>query len=87
MIKLVVSPIITLCILLVVRSVGIMNISEHLAMALMLASGVSTAASAPAMASKYECNASESAIFTLGTTLLEILILPFFGIVYQWIFF
>lgn len=85
--KLIVSPIITLLILLLIRCTGFMDISEHLAMALMLASGVSTAASAPAMASAYGRDSSKAAIFTLGTTLIGIVILPFLGMLYQWIFF
>lgn len=83
--KLVVSPIITLCILLLIRCTGFMDISEHLAMALMLASGVSTAASAPAMASAYGCDSSRAATFTVGTTLIGIVILPIFGMLFQWI--
>jgi len=84
--KLVVSPMITLGILLLIRCTGAMDISEHLAMALLLASGVSTAASAPAMAAAYGRDPSLAATFTLGTTLIGIVSLPFLGMLYQWIF-
>lgn len=74
-IKLLLSPCMTALILGLLRSIGI-DVSTHTATALFIATAVSTAATAPAIARKYDSDARLATIQTLGTTILCIATLP-----------
>lgn len=76
LIKLIISPLITCLLFAFLKFVLRLNIDEALIFAMMTATAVSTAASAPAMAKKYECDAEYAASLTLINTLLCVLTLP-----------
>lgn len=80
MIKLIAAPVITMLIL---RLTGA---PADLAAALFIATGVSTAASAPAMAGKYGNDPKYTASLTLGTTLLCIVTLPVLSLLFELFF-
>lgn len=75
-IKLVASPIAAMGMLLVLRNVFGMEVSEPLAIAVFIASGVSTAATAPSIATQHGADSEQAAITTLGTTIICGITLP-----------
>lgn len=74
-VKLILSPLMAMGLLLLLRAVGL-EIGTELAAALMISTGVSTAASAPAMAERYGADSRYAATLTLGTTMLCMVSLP-----------
>lgn len=85
-VKLVVLPLAALVVLLLLDLIPYVAIGEELAMAMLIATGVSTAASAPALAKKYNADAFGAAIFTVGGTLLCVVTLPLIWLVFGYIF-
>ena len=75
LIKLVLMPLAMLLLVCVLSLCGLV-LSESARMGLFLATAVSTAASAPAMAQKYGADGEHAAALTLGTTLLCVVTLP-----------
>jgi len=73
--KLLVMPMLTLGVLLLLRLCGL-SISLELSTGLFVATAVSTAASAPAMASGYGLDGEHAAALTLGSTILCVLTFP-----------
>ena len=74
-IKLFLSPLLIMGTLLLLRGCGL-PISVELLDSLFLSTAVSCAASAPAMAAKYDLDAKHAAILTIGTTLLCVITMP-----------
>lgn len=76
LIKLILSPLITVGFLALLKYVFRLEIGISIASAMLVATAVSTAASAPSMAKKYDADAEYTAILTLANTLLCIVTLP-----------
>ena len=76
LIKLCISPLLALGVLLLCRACMGMELGEDLLFAMLIATAVSTAASAPAMAKKYGADAEYAATLTLTDTLLCVAVLP-----------
>ena len=75
-IKLILSPLITLLVIVCLKKLFHVQLDEALIFAMMTATAVSTAASAPTMAKKYGGEAEYTAMLTLVNTLLCVLTLP-----------
>jgi len=73
--KLIACPAVAMLLLFLLSAVGV-DLSHSLITAVFIATAVSTAASAPAMAAKCGCSGEQGAILTLGTTLLCMVTLP-----------
>lgn len=86
LLKLVFSPLLTVCILLFLCRVCHLPLGEDALLALFLATAVSTAASAPSMAEDYGRDAHFAAAVTLGSTLLCLISLPFVYLLFNLIF-
>jgi len=84
-IKLMLSPLMAMGLLLLVRAIGV-PISAELATALMISTGVSTAASAPAMAKRYGADSKYAAMLTLGATMLCMISLPLVSLLFNMLF-
>ena len=84
-VKLIVSPLMAMGVLLLLRTVGV-PIGAELVVALMISTGVSTAASAPAMAERYGADSRYAAILTLGTTMLCMISLPMISLLFNLLF-
>lgn len=76
LIKLGAAPILTLLVFLLIKYVFGHTPGTDIMFAMMIASGVSTAATAPAMAEKYSCGAEDAALITLFLTILCVITLP-----------
>lgn len=81
LVKLILAPLAVLGVLLFLRCCGC-PVSGELASAMLLSSGVSTAATAPAMAQRYGADGGTAAVLTLGTTLLCAVTLPAMSLIY-----
>ena len=77
LIKLVLSPMIAIAILAMLKYVFCLDIGEEISLAMLIATAVSTAASAPSMAKKYGADSEYAATLTLGNTLLCVITSPF----------
>lgn len=86
LIKLILTPLLSLGALALLGLLPGMTVGEPLAIAMLLATGVSTAASAPAMAASNGADRPRAAILTLGTTLLCAVTLPLLRLLFEWIF-
>ncbi len=75
-IKLLLSPILTIGVLVLIRYVFKVQADSSLSLAMLVATAVSTAASAPAMAKKYDADSEYTATLTLANTLLCVITLP-----------
>ena len=84
--KLIVSPIVTMGILLLLCRVCGLPLGENVLLALLIATAVSTAASAPSMAEDYGRDPHYAAALTLGNTLLCLVSLPFIYLLFDLIF-
>ena len=84
-IKLIASPLITICALTIMKLFGV-SVSEELAAALFISTGVSTAATASAMSKQYGRDGRYAAVLTVGNTVLCTLTLPIVSIVFSLIF-
>lgn len=84
-VKLLLSPLLTMGLLLLVRSAGV-PIGMELAAALMISTGVSTAASAPAMAECCGADSGYATMLTLGTTMLCMISLPLISVLFDLVF-
>lgn len=80
LIKLIAAPVLSMLIL------RLCGAPAELAAAMFLATGVSTAASAPAMAGQYGADAEYTATLALGTTLLCIATLPLLSLLFELLF-
>ncbi|MBQ8396979.1 MAG: AEC family transporter [Clostridia bacterium] len=80
LVKLIAAPVLSMLIL------RLCGAPAELAAAMFLATGVSTAASAPAMAGQYGTDAEYTATLTLGTTLLCIATLPMLSLLFELLF-
>jgi len=85
-IKLIVAPLITLGALCLLKFVFGVGISWELAMAMLVATAVSTAASAPSMAKKYGADSEYAATLTLSGTLLCVITLPLMYLLFDLVF-
>ena len=85
-VKLLFPPLVSLVILLVIDLIPYIKISGELASAMLLSTGISTAASAPALAQKNGADVAHTAVFTLGSTLLCILTLPMLWLLFEFLF-
>ncbi|MBE6583827.1 MAG: hypothetical protein E7649_02420 [Ruminococcaceae bacterium] len=86
LIKLVAAPLITFGLLCLFKFVCGINISWDLSMAMLVATAVSTAASAPSMAKKYGADAEYAATLTLSGTLLCVITLPLMYLLFDLVF-
>ena len=86
MVKLVISPLITFAILAFMKFVLKMGIGEGISSAMLVATAVSTAASAPSMAQKYNAGSEQAATITLANTLLCIVTLPLLYMLFAFVF-
>lgn len=84
-IKLLASPLITIVALMTIRFFGV-SVSEELAAALFISTGVSTAATASAMSKQYGRDGRYAAILTVGNTVLCALTLSIVSTVFSLIF-
>ena len=75
-IKLILSPLITIGSFALLKYVFRLEIGNSIASAMLVATAVSTAASAPSMAKKYDADSEYTATLTLANTLLCIVTLP-----------
>ena len=75
-IKLILSPLITIGSFALLKYVFRLEIGNSVASAMLVATAVSTAASAPSMAKKYDADSEYTATLTLANTLLCIVTLP-----------
>jgi predicted permease len=85
-IKLIISPFIALVLLVAVRFFLGNYITESVILAILVATSVSTAASAPLMAKKYQANAEYAATLTLANTIICVITLPLMYLVYCVVF-
>ena len=76
LIKLILSPLLTIGFLALLKLVFRVELGDSVAPAMLVATAVSTAASAPSMAKKYDADSEYTATLTLANTLLCIVILP-----------
>ena len=86
LIKLVISPLITLAILSFIKYLLKIRIGDCLSYAMLIATAVSTAASAPSMAQKYGADSKQAANITLANTLLCIVTLPALYMLFTFVF-
>ena len=75
-IKLILSPLLTIGFLALLKLVFRVELGDSVASAMLVATAVSTAASAPSMAKKYDADSEYTATLTLANTLLCIVTLP-----------
>lgn len=85
-IKLIVSPLLTVGILLVLTRLCGLPLGVDAMLALLLSTAVSTAASAPSMAEDYGRDPHYAAALTLGNTLLCLVTLPFIYLLFNFLF-
>ncbi len=85
-VKLIASPLISLLILAVLKFLLRLEISASLAAAIFISSGVSTAATAPAMAQTYQRDAQHATAITILTTLLCMFTLPLLSLLFGLLF-
>ena len=85
-IKLIISPLITMAILLFFQRVCRLPLGSDAMLALLFSTAVSTAASASSMAEDYDCDAHYAAALTVGNTLLCLVTLPFIYLLFHIIF-
>lgn len=86
LIKLVWMPLLALGVLLLLNFLPAVTVEKRLATAMLLATGVSTAASAPAMAGANGADRSHATTLTLGTTLLCLVTLPLLNLLFELLF-
>lgn len=86
LVKLVISPVLSLLLLLSLKVIFKPEISSCLAAAMLISTGVSTAASTPAMAEKYGGDSRYAATLTLGTTILCMVTLPLLSLLFEKVF-
>lgn len=86
LLKLVVSPLIVLGVLSLCKFVIGIGICREMAMAMLVASAVSAAASGPSMAKKYGADAEYAATLTLSGTLLCVITLPLMYLLFDLVF-
>lgn len=80
--KLVVMPLVTIALLFFLRmAAGPMD--HSFMMAMLLATGVSTAGSAPALAQRYGLDAEHTAALTIGTTVISVLTVPVMSLILE----
>ena len=75
-IKLILSPLIAVGVLVLMKYIFRLEMDFSVVLAMLVATAVSTAASAPSMAKKYDADAEYTATLTLANTLLCIVTLP-----------
>ena len=85
-VKLIASPLISLLILAALKFLLRLEISASLAAAIFISSGVSTAATAPAMAQTYQRDAQHATAITILTTLLCMFTLPLLSLLFGLLF-
>ena len=86
LLKLVVSPLIALGVLSLCRFVFGISICREMAMAMLVASSVSAAASGPSMAKKYGADSEYAATLTLSGTLLCVVTMPLMYLLFDLVF-
>lgn len=86
LLKLVISPLVTILVLLLLHRVCHLPIGADAMVALLLSTAVSTAASAPSMAEDHGCDPHYAAALTVGNTLLCLVSLPFIYLLFHFIF-
>lgn len=84
-VKLILSPLVVLCGLLILKASGV-EIETDFAYAMLVSSAVSTAASAPSMAKKYGADSECAATLTLSGTLVCVVTLPIMYLIYNFFF-
>ena len=86
LVKLILSPAITIAVLLFLTRVCRLPIGVDALVALLLSTAVSTAASAPSMSEDHGCDPHYAAALTVGNTLLCLVTLPVVYLVFHFIF-
>lgn len=86
LLKLVISPLVTILVLLFLDRVCHLPVGADAMVALLLSTAVSTAASAPSMAEDHGCDPHYAAALTVGNTLLCLVSLPFIYLLFHFIF-
>ncbi len=86
LVKLVISPLLALAALFLIELLPGVSLDSSLVVAMLIASGVSSAASAPALAETYGEKPQLAAILTLGTTLLCVVTLPLLSLLSEFLF-
>jgi len=84
--RLIISPMLTICLLVIVQRVLCIPIDHDLAIAMFIAMGVSSAGTAPAMAKRHGLDAEHAAMVTIGTTIISILTIPIVYLLAEFIF-
>ena len=85
-VKLIVSPTIAITVLALMKYAFMIDISSSVACAMLVATAVSTAASAPSMAKKYGADSEYAATLTLANTLICVITLPLLYMLFGLIF-
>lgn len=85
-IRLLLAPLSACAILCTLKFLFTVPISQELATALMIATGVSTAATATAIAQRFQADSTHAAILVLGSTVLSAITLPCVSLVYNLLF-
>ncbi len=86
LIKLVISPLITLSLLLLLKFIIKLDIDSSIAFAGLVATAVGSVASAPSLSQKYGADSESTAMLTLGNTLLCVITIPLMYMLYCNIF-
>ncbi|MBQ7920980.1 MAG: AEC family transporter [Clostridia bacterium] len=76
LLRLIISPILTIFVLVITQKVLRVPVDYELVMAMFIAMGVSNAGTAPAMAKRYGLNGEHAAAVTIGTTILSVATIP-----------
>lgn len=76
LLRLIVSPLLTICVLVIVQKVICVPVSYELVMAMFIAMGVSNAGTAPALAKRYGLDGEHAAAVTIGATILSVATIP-----------
>ncbi|MBE6569624.1 MAG: hypothetical protein E7658_05330 [Ruminococcaceae bacterium] len=84
--RLIVSPLLTICILVIVQKVLRIPVSYELVMAMFIGMGVSNAGTAPAMAKRYGLDGEHAAAVTIGTTILSVVTIPTVYLLAEFVF-
>ena len=87
LVRLILSPLLALGVLMGAGRVFSLPMSRSLVLAVLVATSVSTAASAPAMAKKYGADSVYAAALTVSNTLLCTLTLPLAYLAFEWLLF
>lgn len=86
LLRLIVSPLLTIVVLVIVQKILRVPMEYGLVMAMFIAMGVSNAGTAPAMAKKYNMDGEHAAAVTIGTTILSVVTIPALYLLAEFVF-